>query len=430
MPPKECPEGKVINPKTGRCINQKVEKQCPEGKVRNPKTGRCIQNKQEVPLREKSPKVQIFTVKVNGKDITFESHYENTYAFNKLIELVSSGQQKTSFAKDLVTKGPPFSTKQWAWVHKLVLDAEARQPKQKSASPKQKSASPTSRYTVTIKGQTITFESKHTHKEAFNILSGLVATRKVFSKFAKSLVEKGLENLTKTQMAWVHKLVLDEEARQPKQKSASPKNRYTVTIKGQTITFESKRTHNEAFKILSDLVAKRKVFSKLAQDLVKKGLENLTKTQIAWVHKIVVDNETQEPVERLAVPNIRALLHKAGEKLTAPTITFVKRNLELRITLLAKDHNRYPRQIYMTGLGDKYYGRIDDRGYVVAGKDLTKEIMDILRELEVDPEKYAAEYGKLTGRCCFCHRKLTTDPSIRMGYGETCAKHYRLPYQK
>jgi hypothetical protein len=64
---KECPEGKVLNPKTGRCIkkspvkksvrkaskkvlrkgskkvSRKVsKKECPEGKVLNPKTGRCI----------------------------------------------------------------------------------------------------------------------------------------------------------------------------------------------------------------------------------------------------------------------------------------------------------------------------------------------------------------------------------------------------
>jgi hypothetical protein len=52
---KKCPEGKVLNPKTGRCIKKenflkanmpqevkKVSKKCPEGKVLNPKTGRCI----------------------------------------------------------------------------------------------------------------------------------------------------------------------------------------------------------------------------------------------------------------------------------------------------------------------------------------------------------------------------------------------------
>jgi hypothetical protein len=48
--PKVCPEGKVLNPKTNRCILirnikdpvNKSPKKCPEGKVLNPKTGRCI----------------------------------------------------------------------------------------------------------------------------------------------------------------------------------------------------------------------------------------------------------------------------------------------------------------------------------------------------------------------------------------------------
>ena len=52
-PAKECPEGKVRNPKTGRCIKpksvpaqkSKPAKECREGKVRNPKTGRCVKAK-------------------------------------------------------------------------------------------------------------------------------------------------------------------------------------------------------------------------------------------------------------------------------------------------------------------------------------------------------------------------------------------------
>ena len=65
--PKECPEGKVLNPLTGRCIKiktnkktdkkddktvkkdvkktDKKKKECPEGKVLNPLTGRCIKIK-------------------------------------------------------------------------------------------------------------------------------------------------------------------------------------------------------------------------------------------------------------------------------------------------------------------------------------------------------------------------------------------------
>lgn len=72
-PDKECPPGKILNPKTGRCINkpkektqkrrgrpkkfdkseepkkptEKPEKECPPGKILNPKTGRCINKPKE-----------------------------------------------------------------------------------------------------------------------------------------------------------------------------------------------------------------------------------------------------------------------------------------------------------------------------------------------------------------------------------------------
>jgi len=42
---KECPVDKILNPKTGRCINKpKIvkKKECPVDKILNPKTGRCI----------------------------------------------------------------------------------------------------------------------------------------------------------------------------------------------------------------------------------------------------------------------------------------------------------------------------------------------------------------------------------------------------
>jgi serine/threonine protein kinase len=59
-PTKDCPPGKILNPKTGRCVNatgklgkelaqgkeitqvKKEDKNCPPGKILNPKTNRCV----------------------------------------------------------------------------------------------------------------------------------------------------------------------------------------------------------------------------------------------------------------------------------------------------------------------------------------------------------------------------------------------------
>jgi len=83
---KECPEGKILNPVTGRCITDKTknttkttkpakiekteeilpenqiipskvikEKECPEGKILNPITGRCIADKTKKPANVAKP---------------------------------------------------------------------------------------------------------------------------------------------------------------------------------------------------------------------------------------------------------------------------------------------------------------------------------------------------------------------------------------
>ena len=82
---KECPEGKVLNPLTGRCINIKKtnkdakktdkdvkktdkdvkKKECPEGKVLNPLTGRCIKIKKTDKDAKKTDK----DVKKTDKDV-------------------------------------------------------------------------------------------------------------------------------------------------------------------------------------------------------------------------------------------------------------------------------------------------------------------------------------------------------------------------
>ena len=68
---KVCPEGKEINPKTGRCIKKcatnevrnmdtgKCKKTCPEGKEINPKTGRCVNIKKKANIIEINHKKEL-----------------------------------------------------------------------------------------------------------------------------------------------------------------------------------------------------------------------------------------------------------------------------------------------------------------------------------------------------------------------------------
>lgn len=51
-----------------------------------------------------------------------------------------------------------------------------------------------------------------------------------------------------------------------------------------------------------------------------------------------------------------------------------------------------------------------------------------LRDLAADPARVAGEHGRLHGRCCFCRLPLKDERSTAVGYGETCAGHFGLPW--
>lgn len=53
---KVCPSGKVLNPKSGRCIKEKPARECPPGKLLNLATNRCITEKKPRGVRITVPK--------------------------------------------------------------------------------------------------------------------------------------------------------------------------------------------------------------------------------------------------------------------------------------------------------------------------------------------------------------------------------------
>jgi len=84
------------------------------------------------------------------------------------------------------------------------------------------------------------------------------------------------------------------------------------------------------------------------------------------------------------------------------------------------DDRRYP--------DNTWYGRIDPDGKWSRGKDADDDILDILRRFSADPQGIAADYGRKTGRCCFCRIRLTDERSVLQGYGPICARKFGLPW--
>lgn len=97
----------------------------------------------------------------------------------------------------------------------------------------------------------------------------------------------------------------------------------------------------------------------------------------------------------------------------------------------AGSSSRYKGQIMVTDGerfgSNKYFGRVDQNG-TFHPSEPQPEICTLLEGLGADPAKVAAGYGKLTGNCCFCLRRLDDARSVSVGYGPICAGHYGLPW--
>ena len=150
---------------------------------------------------------------------------------------------------------------------------------------------------------------------------------------------------------------------------------FTVTVRGEEVTFESKfETLDDAVEVL-----KRDHTSKFARELVEKHEKfGLSDKQAAWVHKIAGEEPRQgrDPLE-LGLTGIAAMLKvkpgKGRPKLdVAPGV---------QVTLNS-EKSKNPGHVTITDGGpygdNKYYGRIDERGTVYAGRDFTDEVQQAL----------------------------------------------------
>jgi len=99
---------------------------------------------------------------------------------------------------------------------------------------------------------------------------------------------------------------------------------------------------------------------------------------------------------------------------------------------LAADHSKNAGCIYVKqDKGEKnYYGKITPQGRFLPVAACPPTVEKQLIAFAADPEAVAMKYGKLTGRCSFCGRKLTDDRSTDVGYGPYCAAKFGLSWGK
>ena len=212
------------------------------------------------------------------------------------------------------------------------------------------------------------------------------------------------------------------------------------SIPSKGITFTSNLSDVEAIQLVRKTNPRAGSFahSLLGQYDAKRPYSNV---QWSWVHKMALDNQPK-PQEQstptgpaISLPRIIQLFNAAREHIKRPEMKFELKttdDFEFPLRINSAAAGRFPGCVHV-GQGKPglpYYGRINADGTFEPGKDANrpefKLVMELLNCMNLDPAKAAAEYGRRTGRCCFCGMYLTDDRSVGVGYGPVCAKNYGL----
>jgi hypothetical protein len=203
------------------------------------------------------------------------------------------------------------------------------------------------------------------------------------------------------------------------QDDAASAQKFTVTARGETITFES--TLSDA-KVLETLRGMR---SNFAQDLARK-FNKLSASQYAWAHKLAIDNVKVAPVKSNEPSQFEALFNafEAAKSKGAKRLT-------LRFDGINVKPNRDNSALWVTsqsetemgdyGMKPKYLGKVTPAG---CDSRLSDTVKEIIMGAAQDPLNAAIRYGKLSGECSCCGRELTDPRSIERGIGPICATKF------
>lgn len=127
--------------------------------------------------------------------------------------------------------------------------------------------------------------------------------------------------------------------------------------------------------------------------------------------------------------SIFAMFDKAKETLKYPVVRLANENGQRLNLSLAGIASKNAGFVYVKSDAKRdstYFGKISPQGRFFGIQGCPAEIETLLQAFADDPEGIAKKYGKLTGCCSFCGRKLTDDRSTEQGYGPVCAEKFGL----
>jgi hypothetical protein len=168
-----------------------------------------------------------------------------------------------------------------------------------------------------------------------------------------------------------------------------------------------------------------------AKSLISKyGTRKFSPAMNYWMHLLALPSRPKAEGEQIDMTGLRSMFDHAAAKLKRPAILLTvgqgPKRTQVKVSLCGKQ-SKTPGAIAVAGphYGGAYYGKVVGNMFE-PGRNDTPLVRDLLRRLSLEPEKVAAEQGKLTGKCCFCNRALDDERSTAVGYGPNCAEKFHL----
>lgn len=91
---------------------------------------------------------------------------------------------------------------------------------------------------------------------------------------------------------------------------------------------------------------------------------------------------------------------------------------------LAKAHSRNAGYVYVKANDSTYLGKINPDGEFHPARECTDAMCLELQSIAQDPLQAAVRFGRMSGSCSCCGKRLDNPESVRLGIGPVCRKKY------
>jgi len=185
-----------------------------------------------------------------------------------------------------------------------------------------------------------------------------------------------------------------------------------------------KEEHPEVWKFLNANMSWNNFFRDLVDRTISKTGQ-LSKGQMDAVLKAVqAHDERNEAKKKDTIELDLSEVLRCFDKAIASGLKRPKMNFEKLIISLAPATGKNAGHLYIKDTGEVYSGKVDPDGRFWPSYNCSEEVKDSLKEISGDPIEAAKAYGRRTGNCCMCHKKLTDPNSVAQAMGAICASRF------